>query len=248
LHATGEVATRAGRILLAEKRISALGLVDQTPTDRDPRLERVEVLATYDALLTDAADPKADIEMALTAGVSCAVWVDADQERARHDGPFAEAGLRLLTGCNLATGIAPALLAHEVAATDTVLETAIAWTEPGSPRRRGRAIPFPEPIGSRWGSEQPSPYSDRAYVARVGGEWAAAMAHVTGATTSGVVTRVVGVADLAAHLEALSLAVGGLLVADYPPGSHMPADLADRYLTLLLDAGLDVASHTVGGN
>jgi hypothetical protein len=248
LHATGEVATRAGRVLLAERGVTALGLVNQNPTERDPRLERVEVLATYDALLTDAAAPEADIEMALTAGVNCAVWVDADEAFDRYGDAFAEAELRLLTGCNLGTGIAPSLLAHEVASIATVLETTTAWTEPGSPRRRGRAIPFPEPIGSRWANEHRTPYADRAYVARVGGEWAAAMAQVTGASVSGVVTRVVGVADLAVHLEALSLAVGGMLVGDYPPGCSRPADLADEYLARLLDAGLDVASHTVGGN
>lgn len=248
LHATGEVATRAGRILLAERGVTALGLVNQSPAERDSRLERVEVLATYDALITDAAAPEADIEMALTAGVSCAVWVDADEARDRQGGDFADAGLKLLTGCNLASGIAPSLLAHEIAAIDTVLETMTAWTEPGSPRRRGRAIPFPEPIGSRWATEERTSHADRAYVARVGGEWAAAMAQVTGASASGVVTRVVGVADLAVHLEALSLAVGGMLVMDYSPGGHRPADLADKYLARLLDAGLDVASHTVGGN
>jgi hypothetical protein len=248
LHATGEVATRAGRVLLAEKELTSLGLIDQLPTDHDPRLEKVEVLATYDALVTDAADAESDIEMALVAGISCVVWVDADEAYDRYDEDFTDAGLRLLTGCNLATGIAPSLIAHEVAATDDVLETSVAWSEPGAARRRGHAIPFPDPIGSRWGEERETAYADRAYVARVGGEWAAAMAQVTGAADGGVITRIVGVADLAVHLEALALAVGGMLVAEYPPGSSQPADLADSYLARLLDAGLDVAAHTLHGN
>jgi hypothetical protein len=248
LHATGEVATRAGRVLLAEKELTALGLIDQHPAEHDSRLERVEVLATYDALITDASAPEPDIEMALVAGVGCVVWVDAEDAYDRYDEDFTDAGLRLITGCNLATGIAPSLIAHEVAATDNVLETSAAWTEPGSPRRRGHAIPFPDPIGSRWGEERETPYADRAFVARVGGEWAAAMARVTGASDTGVVTRIVGVADLAVHLEALALAVAGMLVTDYPPGSSQPADLSERYLARLLDAGLDVAAHTLHGN
>lgn len=206
------------------------------------------MLATYDALLTDNKEPTTDIEMALNAGVNCVVWVDADEAFAAYDEAFAAADLRLLTGCNVATGITPSLLAHEVAATGNVLETEIAWTEPGSARRRGRGIPFPDPVGSRWGEERATGLADRAFVARVSGEWAAAMAKITGASASGVVTRIVGVADLAVHLEALAFAAGGMIISDYPPGSSRPADLAEQYLSKLLDAGLDVAAHTLYGN
>ncbi|MDJ0924380.1 MAG: hypothetical protein QNJ77_07455 [Acidimicrobiia bacterium] len=244
LQQNGEVATRAGRILLAERGLTALGLVDKHPTEKDDRLEHVEVLATYDALVTDSEAPHADIEAALTAGISCVVWEDAEGATAEYAEAYEEAGLQLLTGCNLGSGIAPALTAHEVAATGTVLDVTTAWTEPGTPRRRGEAIPFPEPVGSRWAEPRETMYTDRAYVARIGGSWAAAMARVTGAAEGGVVTRIVGVADLAVHLEALALATGALVVTDYPPGANRPADLADTYLSRALDLGLDVASHT----
>jgi hypothetical protein len=248
LRATSEVATRTGRILLAERTLTALGLVDQHPTESDPRLEYVEVLATYDALITDSVHPNDDIEMALNAGISCVIWADAEEAHAEYHDDYANAGLRLVTGCNLATGIAPALVTHEVAATDNVLETSIAWTEPGTPRRRGRAIPFPDPVGSRWADECPTTLADRCYVARVNGEWAAAMAQVTGASDAGVLTRIVGVSDLAVHLEALALAGGAIVVGDFPTGSSHPADQAEAYLSRLLDAGLDVAAHTLRGN
>ena len=244
LHQSGEVGTRAGRILLAERSLSALGLVDKHPTESDPRLEHVEVLATYDSLLTDSTEPEEHIEMALNAGVSCVVWVDADGAHEKYHDAFAEADLRLLTGCNLATGIAPSLTAHEVAITESVLEVTTAWTEPGTPRRRGEAIPFPEPVGSRWAEPRASEHTDRAFVANVSGEWAAAMARVTGASQAGVVTRIVGVSDLAVHLEALAFATGATILSQYPVGSSRPADLADEYLSQALSAGLDVAAHT----
>ncbi len=248
LHQATEVGTRAGRILLAERDLSALGLVGKEPTERDSRLEKVEVLATYDALLTDAADPGDDIEMALTAGVSCVVWVDADEAHDEYSEAFSDAGLRLVTGCNLAAGIAPALTAHEVAAADTVLEVTTAWTEPGTPRRRGEAVAFPEPVGSRWAEPREARFADRAFAARVGGEWAAAMAKVTGASPAGVITRIVGVSDLASHLEALAFAAAAVLVSSYPEGASHPVDLADEYLSRALDMGLDVAAHTHHGN
>ncbi|MCP3998665.1 MAG: hypothetical protein GY722_26885 [bacterium] len=248
LHQSGEIGTRAGRILLAEPSLTSLGLIDKHPTEPESRLEHVEVLATYDALLTDATDPDDHIEMALNAGVSCVVWVDAEQAHAEYHDSFEEAGLQLLTGCNLATGIAPSLTAHEVAITDAVLEVTTAWTEPGTPRRRGEAVPFPEPVGSRWGEARQTDYADRAYVANVSGDWAAAMARITAASESGVITRIVGVSDLAVHLEALAFATGAALVSSYPAGSSRPADLADEYLAQALDAGLDVAAHTHYGN
>ncbi|MDX2343714.1 MAG: hypothetical protein QNL12_08305 [Acidimicrobiia bacterium] len=248
LHQSGEVATRAGRILLAERTLTAIGLIDKHPTERDDRLEHVEVLATYDALVTDAEDPTPQIEAALTAEIDCVVWGDADGAQQQYGDAFSTAGLRLLTGCNLGSGIAPSLTAHEVADAGTVLDVTTAWTEPGTPRRRGIAIPFPEPIGSRWAEAKDTAYTDRAYVARVGGEWAGAMARVTAATGSGVVTRIVGVADLAVHLEALALATGAMLVSSYPVGISQPADLADEYLSRALNAGLDVAAHTHHGS
>ena len=244
LQQEGEVATRAGRILLAERGLTALGLVDKHPTDKDERLEHVDVLATYEALVTDSQSPHADIEAALTAGINCVVWDDAEGATAEYGEAYEDAGLRLLTGCNLGSGVAPALTAHEVAAAGTVLDVTTAWTEPGAPRRRGEAIPFPDPVGSRWAEVRETMYTDRAYVAKIGGSWAGAMARVTGATDAGVVTRIVGVADLAVHLEALALATGALVVLDYPPGANRPADLADTYLSRALDLGLDVAAHT----
>ena len=247
LHQTGEVATRAGRILLAERSLTALGLVDKHPTEPDDRLEPVEVLATYDALLTDDPAPEDQIQAALAAGISCVVWDDATVAAVEFGDAFDEAGLTLLTGCNLGSGIAPSLTAHEVAGGGTILDVTTAWTEPGGPRRRGEPIPFPEPVGSRWAEPRETAYTDRAYVARTSGEWAAAMARVTGATDAGVVTRIVGVADLAVHLEAIAFATGAMVVGEYGTGANQPADQAEIYLSRALNAGLDVAAHTHHG-
>lgn len=240
---------RAGRVLLAERSLTALGLVGRHPTEPDSRLEAVEVLATYDALLTDAVDDvAAQVQGALDAGISCVTWVDGDDLEDRFGDKFEAAGLSLLVGCNLGSGIAPALTAHEVATTENVLDVTMAWTEPGTPRRKGEPIPFPEPVGPRWAESRRSPFADRTYVAHVSGEWAAATVRITGATDGGVVTRIVGVADLAVHLEAIALATGAMVVEDYPPGLHHPVDQADHYLTRALEAGLDVAGHTMRGS
>ena len=124
------------------------------------------------------------------------------------------------------------------------MDVSVAWTEPGTPLRRGTAVPFPDPVGARWAKERIL-VDGEGLVAPIEGDWAAAMARVTSASDSGVVTRIVGVADLAPHLEALSLAAGAITLArgDYPLGLTVPKDASDAYLSAALTAGLDVAAY-----
>ena len=109
------------------------------------------------------------------------------------------------------------------------MDVSIAWTEPGTPLRRGEAVPFPDPVGARWARR--TTVADReVLVAPIVGEWAAAIARVTSATGSGVVTRIVGVADMAPHLEAIALASGAIAAArgNYPLGATVPEDAAEH--------------------
>ena len=234
---------RAGRVLLGDRDLVALGLIGREPSGTDDRVEQVENLADYDVVMTDAPDPGELVETALEAGVNCVVWADGHDIAEEYGERFAEDGLVLLTGANVASGLAPSLAAHETAVGGTVMEVVIAWTEPGTPLRRGEPIPFPDPVGPRWAAERPTESGYKAYAAPVSGEWAGALARVTSAESGGVVIRIVGVADHAAHLEALSLAAAVLAIDLYSPGAHLPAFAAEVYLAKALEAGLGVASY-----
>jgi len=243
--AGGEVALRAARIILAERNLAALGLIGEEPSGTDDRVERVTDLADYDVVMTDAPDPEELVEAALEAGVDCVVWADGDDLESKYGEDFAAAGLTLLTGANVASGLAPTLAVHETAIGGEVMEVSIAWTEPGTPLRRGEPIPFPDPVGPRWARERKTDGGYRAYAAPLAGDWAAALARVTSAESGGVVVRIVGVADQAAHLEALSLAAAVLAVELYTPGAHRPAYAAEIYLAKALETGLGVASYVM---
>lgn len=245
---TSEVGVRAGRILLGERTLDVLGVVGDSPGSSDDRLVTVDDLADFDVVVTDDAnDPTDLIEEALDARISCVLWGDGEREAEIYGDRFVATLQTLLVGANLASGITPALAGHERARTDEVLDVTLAWTEPGRPLRRGHAISFPDPVGPRWAAERSRRGKERVYVAPVDDEWAGAMARVTGSTGDGVVTRVVGVSDLAVHLEALALAAGAMAVAagTYSPGVHRPADGSDDYLARVLGAGLEVASHVL---
>ena len=243
--AGNEVGLRAARILLGERDLTGLGILGKKPKGSDHRVHPVTDLAEYDVVVTDAPDAIELVEAALDAEVSCVVWDDGAELQAEYGDAFAAAKTTLMTGANVAAGLAPSLAAHEIALGGVVMDTSIAWTEPGTPVRRGEAISFPEPVGPRWATPRPAVHGHTAYAAPIEGDWAAALARVTSAGTEGVITRVVGVADLAAHLEALALAAAVIAVDLYAPGAHRPADASAIYLAKALDAGLGVATYTL---
>jgi len=243
LHHTSEVALRAGRVLLAERDLITLGVIDKDTPSSDRRVERAGDLAAYDAVLTDADDETLVdvVERAAAAGVSCVVWADAD-DLAGHDA-FAET--TLLLGSNVARGLAPCLAAHEAALLPEETDRMIAWTEPGRPLRRGEAISFPEPVGTHWAERRDDRGPGDHFAAPIEGDWAGALAKVTADSGVGTVTNVVGIADLGVHIEALALAAGAILVArsEFPHGVHRATAAAEPYLLAALRAGLDVAVH-----
>jgi hypothetical protein len=245
IHHSSEVGVRAGRVLLAEREITMVGVVGRDVQRPEDRLERATDLAGYDAVGSDDPAPQRQVEAALDAGIHCVLWIDGIDLAGTYGDAYAGRGLTLLHGCNLASGIAPSLASHEMARADRTLDTTIAWTEPGTPLRRGEAIPFPDPVGARWAKARATAAADRAFVARVNGEWAGAIARITAAGDDGVVTRIVGVADVAPHLEALALAAGLLAVGSFPPGAQRPGAAAEPYLTRALTAGLTVASYAM---
>ena len=243
---TSEVGVRAGRILMAERDLEAIGVIGRSPGNGDDRLVEVEDLADFDVVVSDNSEnPERIVEDALNARISCVLWIDGDDLVERYQDRFTAELRTLLVGANLGSGIAPALAGHEQARSDEVLDLTLAWTEPGRPLRRGEAIPFPDPVGPRWAAPRAHSGRKRTFVAPVPGEWAAALARVTGSSGDGVHTRLVGVADLAPHLEALALAAGALAAAHgvFTAGAHRPADAADAYLTRALTAGLEVAAY-----
>ncbi|HEX9853722.1 MAG TPA: hypothetical protein VGC47_00195 [Acidimicrobiia bacterium] len=244
LHDESSVAVRAGQVLLAERDLTVLGLLERDPTTHDPRIERVDDLAGYDVLVTDAhRDMDGLVEEALEAGIGCVLFAGGPDIGERYGSEFDSIGRTLIVGANLATGIARCLAAHETARGGEVLGVTCAWTEPGSRLRRGEPVAFPDPVGALWAKRRRG-RDKHDLVAPVEGDWAAATAAVTSVVDGGVVSRVVGVADLSAHLQALALASAAIAIDSYASGAHLPEASAERYLMAALGAGLDVAAHT----
>jgi hypothetical protein len=249
LNPTGDVGRRAGRILLAEMHLDALGIYGQRGAGtEDRRSMAITGLSGFSVLVTDATDGLALAAIAAEDGLDCVLAGDAmpDEALALR---FAAAGRTLVVAADLACGIAETLARHEMARTEVDLAVTVAWTDSGKPLRRGEAVPFPDPVGALWGRKQARRPADAVpttrLVAHIEGPWAAAMARVTGRRGERVVESIVGVADHGNHLRALALAAGAVAVAEgsFTPGVHHPVDAGDSYLAVLLRMGLEVACY-----
>lgn len=218
----------------------------------DSRLRPVRQLSDWDALVTDVhSNATRDIDHAMNAGLPLVAWADdrhTVSAARRRQQSFRQTGSALLMGCNLRSGIGPALAGHQAAQADEVLEAVLGWTESGRPLRRGEAVPFPDPIGPLWArpGRLPFPSDSRQLAAPTEGPWASVVTRVNAVVDDGVVTRTVGVADDELHLQAIALAAGALAVLDgaYRPGLQWVEQAAAPYLERALSLGLEVAAFT----
>lgn len=247
----GEAGSRAGQILLAERDLTALGLYGQSNRTADRLTMAITELTGFDVLLTDDGDAaEALAGIAADDGLACVLSAAIEPSATLVD-RFASTDRTLLVGANLAAGIAETLAAHEVARSDEHPKLTIGWTTAGRPRRSGEAVPFPDPVGARWGERVEVPVDDPVHTIRVevphSGRWGGAVAQVRGRRNGKAHERIVGVADEVDHLDAIALAAGVIAVAEgaYSPGLHWPRDAAEAYLTAALRVGMGVAALDV---
>lgn len=244
LHSISDVGRRAGRILLAERGLNALGLYGHDGSRvADRRTIVIRELDGFDLLVTDDVEgASAFAGIAADDGIHCVV--SAEEVDPALAARFTAAGSTLLVGSGSVEAIATSLASHEVARCDEVASVTLAWTTPGKPLHRGIAAAFPDPVGARWGRRVGSA-PDRIEVP-VGGPWAGATATVQGRVGGEVVQRVVGVADDREHLSGIALAAGAIAVlgGGFGPGLHRPADAPEAFLGAALQVGLGVAAFS----
>jgi len=247
LHPTTDTGHRAGRLLLAEAGLEALGIYGHRgPATEDRRSTAITDLAGFTVLVSD--DTVAPLDLAAIAiedRLSCVLAADVSPGPGLSN-RFSHARLTLLVAASPA-GLAGALRHHEALASAAGREVLLAWTVPGKALRRGEAIPFPGPLGARWGRRLPSrPGQDPSLVlveVPVEGPWGGALAQVAGRAGPHPTQSLVAVADDRRHLEAIALVAGALLVArgGTGPGVSRPEDAAAAYLEQASRVGLEVA-------
>ena len=228
--ATHEVGRRTARVLNAEADIDYIGLWYD---DEAPRLSRsgpARAVEGYDIAVSDRPDHYENlIARATVEGIPTVLWADG------ADLAFGASAAPVVTGANVGSALTAALLHHPTAAVSDDDTYTVAWTEPGPPLRNGHPIAFPDPVGMSWAKRR----GDTGFVAFRDDQWGGAVVNVDG--TEGM--RVIGVADHAAHLEALILAATTLAVLDggVEDAVQSASGIGERLMNSLKRVELDFA-------
>ena len=230
LDGTDEVAARTARVLFAEKSVTHIGFTQPGMALLGSRTAQAGELDTYDVIVSTGETFATDlIAQASVRGVPLVLWQD---EPLLHRGP---ATIPVVVSANVGSTLAPSLVHHPSAGVTKSDSVTIAWTEPGKPYRRGKAVTFPDPVGSVWARERTGGH----LVARTSEPWSGALVTVHGPGGE----RIVGVSDHGAHLEALTLAAVTLLAASGTYGSRIgdASQHGREVLSKAMEMELDVA-------
>lgn len=225
-----DVGQRTARIFLGDPRCDRLLIFNSGWVPRDRRVIQTRDFSGVDVVVSDGSTALASlIGRSSVAGAPLVLWSDV---------PRAELGIAaipVIVGANVGSTLADALLTHpssQPVPGDTVQ---VAWTEPGSPHRKGTPIAFPDPVGMAWSQER----GEGRFVAFRDDEWGGATTVVDGESGR----RVVGVADLGAHLEALTLAAVAFTAAagSFNSGIQSTATASEAILAEARNLELDIA-------
>ncbi|MCZ7534339.1 MAG: hypothetical protein M5U23_13255 [Acidimicrobiia bacterium] len=229
-----EVGNRAVRVLLGERSVDYIGVLAGGVPDRK-RSGPVNDLDGYDVLMSDGtSDIHGLIGKAAVAGIPLVYWLDLDDHL---DSP---GHIPVIHGANVAAALTAALAVHPVATSHQGDEVRIGWTEPGKSLKRGQPMPFPDPIGNTWTKRRGKRRSGAdEFVGFRNDEWGGAVVDVEGPAGR----RIVGVADHAGYIEAITLAAVSLLAGEgaYDSRSQAAASNPEQLLNKLGDLELEVA-------
>lgn len=231
LESTSEVGKRTANVLLAERDVDFVGVWNAADTRRTPRSGAATDVEGFDIAVTDRSRANHDlIARCSVAGIPIVLWTDDD------DIAPGSAPIPIVTGANVGSALIAALLAHPNANPAPGEPVTVAWTEPGKPHTRGEDVVFPDPVGAMRAKRR----AQGRLVATRDDEWAGAVVRVG----SDDAIRVVGVADHAAHLEALVLSATALVAAAgaYAPGTRSAAEAGEQLLNMLRRVELDFAT------
>lgn len=187
-------------MLFAERSVSHIGFMQSGMVRLGARTAEAAELDTYDVIVSTGETPATDlVAQASVLGIPLVLWRD---EPNLHRG---SSTIPVIASANVGSALAPSLAHHPSAGVTNSDTVTIAWTEPGTPFRRGEAVTFPDPVGPVWARERTKGH----LVARTSQNWSGAVVRVRGPSGE----RIIGVSDHGAHLEAITLASVTLLAA-----------------------------------
>ncbi len=237
LQTEGDRSNRVIRVLQADPGVE-VGLLDTRPDAGKPpgSVAGWDVLAVE--AVTGASRPLVEEACALGLPVVVAAGLP----------PRFAAGQdsTIVGGAASGAGLAGALAMSMLPRSAEPVKARLAWTVAGRPLRAGRAVTFPEPVGSLWAGwgENPLPWPDVACCpAPTDTAWRAVRVDLEFGDAEGDGSLVSGVADEGRFLDAVCFGAAILAAARgaYPGGAGGPGDPGGVFVSLAQDAGMQVA-------
>ncbi len=244
LAAVGSIGLRAGRVLLADRRVTVLGSLSREVRSNDPRVRAVDSAAGFDLLVSNAPLDDPRIVEAVRLGIPLVTPHPlAEVAALPGDTPC-------IAACSPDSGLPAALASIGAGGLDRVDSlTATVTAEPGRVRRR-RTAAFPEPIGSLWCESVPTPVAfprDMTFFrAPYDGPLLGITVSVEGRKNGRPHTDVTGIVDEPDYLAAIALAAAALMMIDAgaPEGRFEVQRRAGEYLDSCTSAGIGIAEFT----
>ena len=241
---SGPTGLRAGRVLLADRRVTAVGAFGTEVHSQDSRVRSIESLAGWDMLVSDAAPDDERISEAVDARILLVT------PRTTADLPDVLENSPMLTGASPASGLPAALAVSAFSRLDVVEKVSAAVTVPARRVPHQNAMSYPDPIGPLWSESAPSPsptvrdllFYHSPYDGSLAGVTARAEGEVAGAPK----ILSYGIVDDPLFLGAIALAAAALMILDgsLPDGCIGVETEAHRYLEACTAAGMGVASFS----
>jgi hypothetical protein len=239
---SGKIGLRAGRVILADGRVTAVGALGTDVHSRDPRVEPIDSPEGWELLVSDASPDDARLAEAVDAGVPI-VSSHRDLQALPEDAQF-------VSGASVERGLPASLAVSAMNRLDVVTGVSAAITTPGKPLSRGTAVSFPGSIGPLWADVSALPLSWpkdwRFFNAPYDGALAGVSVRVEGEVDGSSRTISHAIVDDPLFLGAIALAAAALMLVDesLPEGRNEVQRFAGRYLEACTVAGMGVASFS----
>jgi hypothetical protein len=237
---SGQIGLRAGRVLLADGRVSAVGALGTDVHSRDPRVEPIDSPEGWDLLVSDAPADDARLAAAIAAGVPIISSLSDPQA-------FPDAA-HFVLGASIERGLPASLAVLAMDQLDVVTGVTTAITTSGKPLARGTAVSFPGSIGPLWAEVSASPASWPKDWRFLNAPYDGALAGVSVSVEGDVdgSSRVISqaIVDDPRFLGAIALAAAALMLIgeSRPEGGNEVQRFAERYIEACTVAGMGVAS------
>ena len=238
------IGLRAGRVLLADRRVQAIGAYGTDVQSRDQRVTTIKSPQGWDLLVSDAPFDDPRILSALRHGIPIVTPYTLSEISS------SVGSSSVVAAASAQAGIPASLAELLLLRFDSIRSISAAITIESKRLRRGQPAAFPQPVGALWSERVPSPVSTPQglsfFHSPYDGSLAAVSVRAEGEAAGSSHSVMTGVVDDPVFMGAIALAAAALMLVGSDPVDR-PFEVQQRaadYIEACEEAGLGVATFS----